>query len=79
MVLRKQALMVQEITWISEGDTEKLLPWQAPCAWDLDLLAMLGRFGHTSYRPLQMEVCNAVLEGNDIIVQMPTGAVSAMV
>ena len=71
--------MVQEITWISEGDAEKLLPWQQSCAWDSDLLAMLGRFGFASYRPLQVEVCNAVLEGNDIIVQMPTGAVSTMV
>jgi len=31
-------------------------------------------FGHTTFRPLQEEVCRAVTEGNDALLVMPTGA-----
>jgi DNA topoisomerase-3 len=31
-------------------------------------------FGHTAFRPLQLEVCRAVTEGADVLLVMPTGA-----
>jgi DNA topoisomerase-3 len=31
-------------------------------------------FGHTSFRPLQLEVCRAVTQGSDVLLVMPTGA-----
>jgi DNA topoisomerase-3 len=31
-------------------------------------------FGHTAFRPLQAEVCQAVTDGSDVLLVMPTGA-----
>jgi len=35
---------------------------------------MRSTFGHTTFRPLQEEVCRAVTEGQDALLVMPTGA-----
>ncbi|MEY4581652.1 MAG: hypothetical protein RL701_6355 [Pseudomonadota bacterium] len=32
------------------------------------------RFGHASFRPRQQEICQAVTDGRDVLVVMPTGA-----
>ncbi len=40
-----------------------------------DLGDLLGSaFGHSSFRPLQEEVCRAVTSGQDVLLVMPTGA-----
>jgi ATP-dependent DNA helicase RecQ len=40
---------------------------------DTDLKAALQRFGHSSFRPLQLETVHAVLEGRDCLTVLPTG------
>ena len=35
---------------------------------------LLPAFGFSSFRPSQEEVCRAVIEGNDVLLVMPTGA-----
>jgi DNA topoisomerase III len=39
-----------------------------------DEVSLLKTFGHASYRPHQREACEAVIEGNDVLLVMPTGA-----
>ncbi|PZR13608.1 MAG: RecQ family ATP-dependent DNA helicase [Archangium gephyra] len=34
----------------------------------------LARFGHKDFRPHQKEACDAAIEGNDVLLVMPTGA-----
>jgi len=47
-----------------------------PAAKPTDRLNLLlrERFGFESFRPSQEEVCRAVLEGNDVLLVMPTGS-----
>ncbi len=38
-----------------------------------EIIAALKRFGHSSFRPLQLETVNAVLAGKDALTVLPTG------
>jgi ATP-dependent DNA helicase RecQ len=40
---------------------------------DTVILAALERFGHSSFRALQLETVHAVLEGRDCLTVLPTG------
>jgi DNA topoisomerase-3 len=56
------------------GRGESVLHPRKPTAVD-DIDELLSSiFGHTAFRPLQLEVCRAVTEGSDVLLVMPTGA-----
>ncbi|NJK46054.1 MAG: DEAD/DEAH box helicase [Pleurocapsa sp. SU_196_0] len=42
-------------------------------ASEANIRAALERFGHSSFRPLQLETVHAVLEGRDCLTVLPTG------
>lgn len=71
MAERQRRQLHKCIQWVKE---DELVHLRQEHRWDGGLRSVLGVLGYTDYRPLQQEICNAMLEGANCIVQMPTGA-----